>query len=62
MEPPPGFHEWDIDMNNYQEKIKWGEMVGRELQKRRWEVHLPTLILWYDQNTYYYSDFKLRLE
>ena len=49
-------------MNDHKAKVEWGETVGRETQKPLWEVHLPTLILWFDRNTYHYSDFKLRLK
>jgi len=60
--PPPGIDKWEINMNDYKAKVEQGEKVGREPRKPRWEVHLPTLILLYDQNTYHYSDFKLRLK
>jgi hypothetical protein len=59
---PSGFDKWEMDMNNDKAKVEWGKKLGRELRKPRWEVHLPTLILWYDRNTYYYTDFKLRLK
>jgi hypothetical protein len=49
-------------MNDYTGKVERGEMVGREPRKPRWEVNLPTFILWYDWNTYHYSDFQLRLK
>jgi len=62
MNPPPGFDKWEIDINNYKANVEWGEKVGREPRKLRWEVHLPTLILWYDRNIYHYRDFKLRLK
>jgi len=60
--PPPEFHKWENYMNDHKAKVEWGETVGREPQKPLWEVHLPTLILWFDRNTYHYSDFKLRLK
>ena len=60
--PPPGFDEWEIDINDYNAKVERGMIVGREPRKPQWEVYLPKLILWYDRNTYHYSDFKLRLK
>jgi hypothetical protein len=49
-------------MNDYKVKVELGEKVGREPPKPRWEVHLPTLILWYDRNTYHNIDVKLWLK
>jgi hypothetical protein len=49
--PPPGLHQCEIHMHDYKGKVAWGEKVGREPPMLRWEVHLLTLILWYDQNT-----------
>jgi hypothetical protein len=40
-------------MSNHNLKVDWGGKFRREPKKPQWEVHLPTLILWYDWNTYH---------
>jgi len=62
MNPPPGFDKWEIDMNEHNAMVERDELVRMEPRKIWWEVHLPTLILWYDRNTYHYSDFKVMLK
>jgi len=60
--PPPGFDKWEIDLNDYNVNVEDSKKCRREPRKLRWEVPLPTLIRWYDQNIYHYSDVKLRLK
>jgi len=60
--PPPGFEKWDRYMKDHKVKVKRGENVGRKPPNLHREVHLPTLDVGYDQNTYHYSDFMPRLE
>jgi hypothetical protein len=43
-------------MNDYKGKDEWSKKVRREPRKPQWEVNLPTVILWHDQNTYHYRD------
>jgi len=59
---PHGYDRWEIDITDLNPKDERGGMVGNEPQMPRCEVHLPTLILWYDRNTYHYSDFKVTLK
>jgi len=49
-------------MNEHNAMVERDELVRMEPRKIWWEVHLPTLILWYDRNTYHYSDFKVMLK
>jgi hypothetical protein len=46
--PPPGIDKWEIDMNDYEAKVEQGKMVHPDPSKPGWEVHLPTLILFYN--------------
>jgi len=48
--------------DHHNAQIEPGKKVRRMRPMRRWEVHLPISILWYDRNTYHYSDSKLMLK